>query len=243
MSRERAPHAVLDETTRIEKAAKIKAILGECAISRTGVLLEIGTGSGVIASELSKVMGEVHAVDVVDQRLEKSGYNFCLVKDTKLPYEDDFFDVVITNHVIEHVGNTDEQRKHLDEIRRVMRPDALCYFAVPNKWRIVEPHFRLPFLSWFPQALSDLVVRLTGKGEYYDCNPLDHFQAIKLFHEVGFDYESRTLDAMTIMLHVESTSLLERLILRLPLVFRRILYPIIPTMIFVLKPSREVTFE
>src|SRR3546814_17958343 len=74
----------------------------------------------------------------------------------------------LSNHVIEHVGNADAQRHHLDEIRRVLAPDGVVYFAAPNRWRLVEPHFRLPFLSWLPNPASDRYVRVMGRGSHYD---------------------------------------------------------------------------
>ena len=36
--------------------------------------------------------------------------------------------------------------KHLREIRRVLRRDGLAYLAVPNRWALVEPHYRLALL-------------------------------------------------------------------------------------------------
>src|SRR3546814_5478078 len=79
--------------------------------------------------------------DVCSSDLE--GYAFQVVDGTTLPYSNDTFDIVVSNHVIEHVGNADAQRHHLDEIRRVLAPDGVVYFAAPNRWRLVEPHFRL----------------------------------------------------------------------------------------------------
>jgi SAM-dependent methyltransferase len=38
----------------------------------------------------------------------------------------------------------------LDEVWRVLKPGGLAYLACPNRYSLVEPHYRLPFLSWFP---------------------------------------------------------------------------------------------
>lgn len=59
----------------------------------------------------------------------------------------------------------------LSELARVLRPSGIGYLAVPSRWMLVEPHYRLPFLSWMPQRAADAYVRLTGRGEYYDCRP------------------------------------------------------------------------
>jgi len=58
------------------------------------------------------------------------------------------------------------------EIHRVLRPGGICFFSATNRWVIIEPHYRIPFLSWFPRSLAHRVVRLTGKGQEYYEQPL-----------------------------------------------------------------------
>ena len=50
----RKPHAILDAKTRTDKAFKIHAILKQEHTLTDAKVLEIGTGSGIIAHELSK---------------------------------------------------------------------------------------------------------------------------------------------------------------------------------------------
>ena len=52
-----------------------------------------------------------------------------------------------------------------------MRDDGVCYFAGPNKYEPVEPHYGLPFLSWLPRRLADRYMRITGKGDTYPEKP------------------------------------------------------------------------
>lgn len=236
----RLPHAVLDRDTRIMKARKIVALLGEDRFARSRAVLEIGCGSGVIASTLAELGPaglDVHAADVVDSRIEKHGYTFRVVGGTTLPYPDRSFDVVISNHVIEHVGPPEAQLAHLTEMRRVLAPGGVAYLAVPNKWRVVEPHYRLPFLSWLPQSASDLYVRLARRGSHYDCLPLSLRQAMALFEAAGFDARDETLGAL------RQTLLIEQGDSRLATVFARrapdwILAPgraVMPTYVFLLQ--------
>jgi ubiquinone/menaquinone biosynthesis C-methylase UbiE len=113
-------------------------------------LLEIGTGSGGIAHYFAthkSIRCDVAAVDVVDQRLLRDKFKFVLIEDTALPFANGSFDVVISNHVIEHVGNRDAQYHHLSEIHRVLKMDGVGYLAVPNRWMLVEPHYKLIFLK------------------------------------------------------------------------------------------------
>lgn len=205
-SRSRLPHAILDRDSRVWKARKIIALLGQERFRDARRILEIGCGSGVIASTLS-AMGshglEVHAVDVVDNTIDTTGYIFNLVSGTALPFESGYFDIVISNHVIEHVGGDEDQRRHLQEIQRVLAPAGAVYLAVPNKWRLVEPHYRLPLLSWLPPLLGDRYVRSLGRGTHYDCVPLSLECAMRLFEQSGFVSDDVTLHALRETLAIE----------------------------------------
>ena len=157
---------------RLKKAQKVERLLSAVCDIDAAQVLEVGTGSGVIAAHFAAIVGtqgSVHAVDVIDQRRVSAGFDFQLVKDTSLPFDDGTFDICISNHVIEHVGDRAAQAGHLEEIRRVLRPGAWLYLAVPNRWTFVEPHFRLPFLSWLPRNLRDTYVQLAGRGSRYVC--------------------------------------------------------------------------
>lgn len=164
-------HAVLDEPSRQSKASKIIRLVESCAgrLADRDVL-DIGTGSGFIASALAKRAGSVLSVDVNDERLVRD-FEYKRVDSERLPCPDESFDIVVSNHVIEHVN---DQALHLREVARVLRPGGLCYLATPNRWRVVEPHFRLPFLSWLPPNLRDGYVRLTRRGEWFDVQPLSY---------------------------------------------------------------------
>ena len=174
MSIPRQPHAVLDLPSRYQKALKIERLLDLATLPQPIRMLEIGTGSGGIAHYFathSSLNIFVTAVDVRDQRLVTEGYQFVQVQDVALPFAAESFDVVISNHVIEHVGDSMAQHHHLCELRRVMKCLGVAYVAAPNRWMLVEPHFHLAFLSWLPRALRTPYLRLMRKGKNYDCNP------------------------------------------------------------------------
>jgi SAM-dependent methyltransferase len=235
---DRQPHAALDRGSRRVKAAKIVAIIGEERFRRARRVLEVGSGSGVIVHHLAAIAGpacEVHGVDVHDSRVESSGYTFTRVDGTALPFPDGYFDVVVSNHVIEHVGDEAAQLHHLREIRRVLSADGIAYLAAPNKWRLVEPHFHLPLLSWLPRPLADRYVRATGKGSHYDCDPPAHGRALRMFATAGFDVDGRTLQALREALRLELPGPLARL--AVPLAGDRMarpLMPLMPTYVFLL---------
>lgn len=202
----RQAHVVLDSVSREQKARKIVSLLGEGRIKGARRILEIGCGSGIISSTLAALGGgavEVHAVDVEDNRVDAQGYQFQQVESAILPFADGCFDIVISNYVIEHVGSHEEQAVHLREIRRVLSDSGTGYLGLPNRWRLMEPHFRLPLLSWLPQWLADRYVRLTGRGTYYDCLPLSRRAARALLADARLHARDVTLPALRETLAIE----------------------------------------
>jgi ubiquinone/menaquinone biosynthesis C-methylase UbiE len=233
----RLPHAVLDCESRTKKGRKIVVALQSKTDLTGRRVLEVGTGSGIIAHYISGIVGsggKVTAVDVADQRQITGGYDFELVEDCRLPFPDASFDVVVSNHVFEHVGNLEQQADHLREIRRVLRDDGFVYFAVPNRWTVVEPHFRLAFLSWLPPRVRSAYLRLSGRGAFYDCNPPSHRRLVGMFQQARLRHEQFTFKAMRIMAAVEAPSPSVRRLLVAPVLLQRVLYPVIPTMVFIL---------
>jgi len=240
--RDRSPHAVQDLPSRRWKGEKILRMLALPARDKPWRVLEVGTGSGGIAHYLgtqSAVPCVVTSVDVVDVRGIREGYAFQRIDGTRLPFEDGAFDLVITNHVIEHVGDLAAQRTHLAECRRVLAPSGCGYFAMPNRWMLVEPHFKLPFLSWLPRTLADAYVRWAGKGTHYDCRPLSLPRTEEELRRAGFAFTQHTGDAlrMTFVLEDPRAPLYRFVLAPIPDVAWRLLRRIFPTLIYTLRPA------
>ncbi len=208
MDNPRRPHAALNLDGRWPKAQKIERILacGPRSDGRPLRLLEIGTGSGAIAHYFAtRAQGafDVEAVDVLDQRQVSEGYRFTRVEDVALPFPSGTFDVVISNHVIEHVGDEDRQREHLGEMRRVLAAGGTAYLATPNRWQLVEPHFHLPFLSWLPPRWRSGYVRRAGRGAAYDCRPLRMGELERLLSQAGLVHRNAGVQALREVLAIE----------------------------------------
>ena len=171
----RQAHVISDPASRVAKAAAIADVIGRVAQLEGATVLDDGCGSGYIAQELATYvgpLGSVIGVDRVDERQTTQGYDFVLLEDPALPCASASFDLVVSNHVLEHVGHAAEQNEYLREIHRVLKPGGWAYIAIPNKYRLMEAHYGLPLLSWLPQSAADQLVRATGKGEWYDVEPL-----------------------------------------------------------------------
>jgi SAM-dependent methyltransferase len=239
----RLPHAALNPAERLPKAEKIKTLMALAPVpGRHLRLLEIGTGSGAIAHYFATDSGlhcEVDAVDVTDQRTIADGYRFQRVEGVKLPFADGVFDAVISNHVLEHVGESAEQIDHLREIARVMRDDGIGYLASPNRWQLIEPHYHVAFLSWWPRRWRTAYLRLFRTGAVYDCEPLSKKPLESMLESAGLESRNMFVPALRHLAEVEKPDVpLVRLMASLPDGTLQCLRSISPTHIYLLKRSK-----
>jgi SAM-dependent methyltransferase len=238
----RQAHAVLDLPSRAKKALKIERLLDLYARyakrGSTIEILDVGTGSGGVAHYFATHLDlkcKVEAVDTKDNRLLRDSFSFRQVTDTRLPFPDESFDVVISNHVIEHVGKSPEQKQHLMELKRVLRHDGRIYLAAPNRWMLVEPHYQLAFLSWLPSTWRTPYLRWRGKGSYYDCEPLTLSELENLVKDVGLEACNVTVAATRLFFEVEKPrSFAGAVLSKCPDALLRPLCPVIPTLILIL---------
>lgn len=160
-----------DIENRGRKAAKIRAVLAEEGVFENADIriLDIGCSYGHILKQLTPSTGFGVGIDM-DKNIGAHADNVCFLRTDaeNLPFHDASFDVIICNHVYEH---TDDASRLLAEIHRMLSDSGVCYFAGPNKYELIEPHYRLPFLSWLPRKLADRYMQLTGKGDSYPEKP------------------------------------------------------------------------
>ncbi len=215
-----------------KRANKIISVLSSRLNLKKCRVLDIGTGSGYIAFNLSKVCGEVISVDVSDQRETKEGYKFFKLNHERLPFKSQSFDVIISNHVIEHVV---DQKLHLSEANRVLKKNGVFYLSTPNKYWPIEPHFKFPFLSYFPFFISNYISR-AFYGREFDVNLLSYKKLVKLVL-MYFEFENLTIEILKNpdKYNLEVYKPLQPFFAIMPLFLLRSLNPIYPTYILLLK--------
>lgn len=199
----RGGHVNTSEELRRLKAEKVRRILSHRRALAESAVLDLGAGSGLLTRYLQPYCRSIAAADRDTAPFKVPGVAVQRIEGVTLPFDSGSFDVVVYNHVIEHVGDRALQHGALSEIRRVLAPGGHLYLAVPNRWALIEPHYRLPLLSWLPQRLADALVRRFRRGTWYDCNPFGRSELIGLMRGAGFEVEDASLEAIRHVVDLE----------------------------------------
>lgn len=174
--------------SRRKKAKKIVSILSEFHKKRLGhisrLCLDVGSNIGIITAGLSswcnKVIGIDLSYDLVklakSSSTEERATYFLVGDGLSLPFRSEAFDLVVCAQVYEH---TRSPALLFQEIYRVLRPGAICFFSGPNRLWFYEYHYGWYFLHWLPRKLLDTyLLRVYGKS--FDLNLLSYWQIRKM---------------------------------------------------------------
>ena len=184
-------YAALDEASRLRKAEKVVKILSRYNDLSRSRILDIGSGSGYLGRLMRQKAKKYIGIDFVDERKIKD-FDFIQADALRIPFKNNSFDIIVCNHVIEHVT---DQKKLLEEISRLLKKDGICYMTCPNILWPMEPHLKLLFLSYFPKKIADAYVRAFGKGREYDIYPMTYRKFSKKL-EMYFKLENYTLEIL-----------------------------------------------
>ena len=187
---------------RERKAKTIIAVLSDFLNSdlKSLSVLDIGSSTGIIANYLSKYFGKVVGIDIdknaiayAKNNFKKDNLQFAISDSMNMDYPDNIFDVVICAHVYEH---TPDAHRLMQEIRRVLKPGGICYFAAGNRLNINEPHYNLPLLSIIPRQLAHIYIRASGRGVFYYEKHLSYWGLRKLVRNFELiDYTKKIIDS------------------------------------------------
>ena len=101
------------------------------------------------------------------------------------------------------------------------------------------PHYRPSLLSWLPRSWRSSYLRMSGRGNFYDCEPLHLGKLDQLLREVGLVGQHEEVEAPRIMQAVELISgLLGNVLARCPDTWLAWFRPVIPTLICVFSHER-----
>jgi len=101
-------------------------------------VLEFGSGEGSQLSYLSSYF-DIYATDlyIPERFLKKTGFNNYLVSNIEnTPFCDNYFDIIFSNHVLEHLENIN---KAFNELKRIGHNKTVYIFCVPtNLWLLLS---------------------------------------------------------------------------------------------------------
>lgn len=81
------------------------------------------------------------------QQQMKPGFMSIAGDATALDFDDQSFDIVFSNSVIEHLYTFEQQQKMATEVQRVGKT---YFIQTPNYWFPIEPHWVFPFFQYLP---------------------------------------------------------------------------------------------
>ena len=175
--------SMYNEEVRIKKSHKTIAVLSDYFKEvSTLTLLDIGSSTGIMTNEYAKHFKNVIGVDLdrtaVDYsikkyRRENLKFIYSPVEEVDLPSSS--FDIITCSQIYEHVPS---DNKLMEEILRLLKPGGVCYFAAVNRFKVIEPHYGLPFLSYLPKKAANIYIKIFTNHDFYYEN-LKSFRNLK----------------------------------------------------------------
>jgi ubiquinone/menaquinone biosynthesis C-methylase UbiE len=236
--------SLFDDRARIIKSRKIYKIIED--FSKIDLkacrCLEVGCATGMNTLYLADFLGECSGVDIDDKAVaygflhNKANVHFIIGDAMQLPCGDNIFDIVVCNHVYEHVPDS---HSLMEEVYRVLKPGGFCYFAAGNKFSVIEGHYKLPFLSWLPKPVANKYLQIFRRGTIYYENHLSYFQLKQLVKKfIVTDYTLKIVKNPQ-RFGAEDMIRPDSPLCKIPLFLLRGSLPLIPTYIFILTKPHE----
>ena len=159
-------------------------------------ILDIGSGQGGAVLEALKRGANAFGIEpgkefakLSRMRLKNSGYSSESIIETgaeDLPFEDNYFDYVISLQVLEHVS---DPLPILEEIYRVLKPGGECWISCENYLSFQEQHYRVGWLPLLPKWIGSKYLKFIGRDPYFLQNYVYYTtypQIWSLSNKVGF---------------------------------------------------------
>ncbi len=129
-------------------------------------ILDVGCGIGTYVEKFGRFSDHVYGIDIEEDRVRqgvKRGLRLAVSVAERLPFDDNAFEVVLLNEVIEHGA---DDRQTVSEALRVLRPGGALVIYAPNRLYPFETHGAyfgrrfvfglIPLVNYLPDRLRDL---------------------------------------------------------------------------------------
>jgi ubiquinone/menaquinone biosynthesis C-methylase UbiE len=186
-------------------------------LDERSVALDVGCGYGAITHSISRLVGELYSIEPIPERIEftqerlrQEGINnvrLIQASATALPLIEKSFDLVVTNGVLEWVGEwdtrgdpRDAQLKFLSTIRRLLKDDGVLVIGIENRFGYPLflggcDHSGIPYTSLVPRRVASFMLRHSSVPHHRtQLNPRREYRTFtysergyrKLLKEAGF---------------------------------------------------------
>jgi Methyltransferase domain len=150
-------YAVIFRIWRRKRMLKFQAIISP---SQNDILLDVG-GYPATWTENPQLTQKIICLNVHDVIWNSSDYPQHQIETTigdgcDLKFDDNAFDIVFSNSVIEHVGDWGKQIDFAKEVRRVGKK---LWIQTPAFECPLEPHYLAPFVHWLPISIRRRLLR------------------------------------------------------------------------------------
>jgi SAM-dependent methyltransferase len=131
---------------------------------KTMRMLEIGCGAGRVTKALSRIFGEVHAVDISAEMIQRAQANLNGVPNVFFYQNNGMdlnvvpdleFDFVFSFIVFQHIPSKEVIESYVREAHRLLKPGKLFKFQLQGG----SPHGQEPFDTWLGADFSEEEVR------------------------------------------------------------------------------------
>lgn len=180
----------------------------------TDKVLEVGCGIGSIVNYLTqKGYRNVIGTDISTEAIEYGKKKYPDIKlqvqaAEILPYDSEFFDVILSFDLFEHIKEVD---KHISEVFRVLRPGGHYLFQTPNKcFNIIFETLSSMSLKWrrahpslhTPGQLTRRLRNHCFRVKFVKMNPINEFtiKKLKKFGPISYFFERLDFERLPMLL-------------------------------------------
>jgi SAM-dependent methyltransferase len=156
-------------------------------INKDNKILELGSAQGLLLFALGKLGYSCEGVEPwpeaveISRKLENKFNQKIKITESfveKLPFNDEQFDLIIANSVLEHVRDLNSVLK---EIYRVLKPRGAFYFCTASSLCPMQEEIRFfPFFSWYPDKFKVKIMNW-AKEKHPGLIGFTNFPAINWF--------------------------------------------------------------
>jgi arabinofuranan 3-O-arabinosyltransferase len=160
----------LDARLRRTRGEAFAGMLAEHAELSGKRVLDVGSGFGELivaclcrGARATGIEPDPERVHISRLLLESLGLPQVIERASgeALPFRDVEFDIVTSQHVLEHVSDID---KVVSEMIRVTRPGGRLFVSVPNYLFPYEGHYKMKWFPLMPKPLGKMILQLSGRN-------------------------------------------------------------------------------